>query len=370
MKRREYLREVAAEHDSYKVQLIRPLSRWLAAVAPAELSDLIWATLVEKRERGVRDRAFSFADSNYLPPSPAQQPFLDLLEASPQHGLALVRKLVSAAVEYPSNGANPGTDGFTLVFDDAPRFFPWTNTYLWSRNQGHDYSAASGLMALEAWSHNRLDAGEPIETVLADTLGPEGCCAAYLLVAVDLLISHFPTTRNALIPFLACPELLATDRVRVGMDEMDHGGTYITRDEPAGRIKLADLQARPSRRKSLDQLLPAYLTDEPASNWMRAQLRTAVEALGDYKDQASFHDPSFMGAHALNVLDPNNWEEVDGVLAYRLPAEQAAHVEQLRTHHEQLSHSNEIEVRIQLAIGGPQDASLETSRDAVESREW
>ena len=78
-----------------------------------------------------------------------------------------------------------------LIFGNGPRFFPWTNSYFWSRDQAREYSAASGLKALEAWSHKRLEDGAPVEAVLADILGPEGSCAAYLLVAIDVLLSHF-----------------------------------------------------------------------------------------------------------------------------------------------------------------------------------
>ena len=34
----------------------------------------------------------------------------------------------------------------------------------------------------------RLDDGEAVEPVLADVLGPDGSCAAYLLVAIDVLV--------------------------------------------------------------------------------------------------------------------------------------------------------------------------------------
>ncbi len=95
---------------------------------------------------------------------------------------------------------------------------------LWSRDQAREYSATSGLKALEAWGHERLDAGESVDAVLTDVLGPPGSCAAYLLVGIDLLISHFPKTRDALVPFLASPDLLAFERCRGGFEHMDSGG--------------------------------------------------------------------------------------------------------------------------------------------------
>ena len=134
---------------------------------------------------------------------------------TPQIGLDLIRKLVDTAVEHHADGKKAETNGFTIVIDGKPRFFPWVQTYFWSRSmQAQEYSAASGLMALEAWSQERLDKGEDVDAVLRDILGPEGSCAAYLLIALDVLLSHWPTTRDALVPFVANPDLLANDRTR------------------------------------------------------------------------------------------------------------------------------------------------------------
>ena len=261
-----YLREIDVKRDTYKVKAIRQFSAILASAAPAELANLITNSLIEwPRRHGssyetLDSPAFSHADSDYLPASPAQPPFLELLLASPEHGLALVRRLVSAAVESHSGEAETGENGFTVVFDDGPRFFPWTRTYFWSRDQAREYSAASGLKALEAWGHCRLDAGESVNIVLTDILGPVGSCAAYLLVAVDLLLSHFPATRSALVPFLARPDLLALERQRRGHAQMNLGG-FVIGDEPSGRLTLAD--CRRSRHVMLCSRMcyqPSYLT--------------------------------------------------------------------------------------------------------------
>src|SRR3546814_5744877 len=117
-------------------------------VAPQELADLVAASLIEPQDRRSqggrrRDQAFSFNDSDYLPPSPAQTPFLDLLEAAPAVGLGLVRKLVDEAVAFRSGYGDPETTGFLLALDDGARLFPWTQTYLWSRDQAREYSVAS-----------------------------------------------------------------------------------------------------------------------------------------------------------------------------------------------------------------------------------
>lgn len=366
-----YLREIDADRDTYKIKAVRQFSSVLASVAPAELADLVVNSLIEKPRRrrssyGPSDgHAFSHADGDYLPASPAQPPFLELLHASPKHGLALMRRLVSAAVESHSGGADAGENGFIVVFDDGPRFFPWAQTYFWSRDQAREYSAASGLKALEAWGHHRLDAGESVDAVLTDILGPVGSCAAYLLVAVDLLISHFPVTRSALVSFLASPGLLAIERQRGVHDQTDRG-SFAIGDEPSGRVTLEDLRAKPSRKISLESALPAFLSDDVDTRKLRDRLRVAVEGLEPYDDQADFADPEFMGRYALNVLDSKNWMEVEGGRVYRSPPEEAAHLECLSGRHGRLVRESEMEARIQLAIDGTEHATSATARDAVE----
>ena len=367
-----YLREIDAERDSHKVKAIRQFSTALVTTAPAELADLIANSLIKKRRRRTSsdemsdDRAFNHADTDYLPASPAQPPFLELLLASPADGLALVRRLVSTAIEFHSGGAESGGDGFTLVFDDGPRFFPWRQTYFWSRDQAREYSAASGLKALEAWGHHRLDCGEPVSAVLVDILGPVGSCAAYLLVAVDVLISHVPSARSALVPFLANPELLATERHRGGYDQIDGGGRLAFGKEPSGRVTLADLRAKPSRRTTLEDVLPAFLSDDPTSEVLRNRLRTAVDRLGPYEDNAGFGDPSFMGRYAQNILNSENWVEVEGGRAYRSPPEEAGHLKRLGESHASFVRESDMEARIRLAIDGSRYATPATAGDAVE----
>ena len=273
--------------------------------------------------------------------------------------------LVGAAVEHHSNGAEPGENGYTLVLDDGPRFFPWTQTYFWSRDQAREYSAASGLKALEAWGHDRLGAGETVDAVLADILGPHGSCAAYLLVAIDLLISHFPKTRDALVPFLASPDLLAVERYRVGRDLMDSAGRLAIGDEPSGRVTLADLRARLSRRATLENVLPAYLTDDAPANTLRDRLRAALVAIEPYGERADFGDLAFMGFHTLNVLDSANWVDVEGRRAYQSPAVEADHLEQMSAHHGEMTRNSGMGARVELAIDGSEHATSETARDAV-----
>ena len=364
-----YLTAIAKENDHYKVKAIRPFSKTLAVVAPNELAALIKCSLIEQPRRGRSRRdslngAFGFSDTDYMPVSPAQPPFLDLLDANPKTGLDLIRILVDAAVEHRADGVKAETDGFTIVFEGKPRFFPWVQTYYWSRSsQAQEYAASSGLMALEAWSHERLEKGEDVDAVLWDILGPEGSCAAYLLIALDVLLSHWPKTRDALVPFVANPDLLANDRTRLTLEEL--GGGMMLQKEPKGRVMLADLGKRQSRSISLEQLIPYYIGEDDSGQNVRSLLTKAVEKAGPYSDEADFGDPTFMGSYALNMLDRANWVEIEGGLAYRSPRQEAEHLERLEARRQAHERSFTIEARIRLAINDPAKGSPDLAREAV-----
>lgn len=368
-----YLKEVSSERDSYKVDAIRQFSKVIAPVAPAELAELVLASLLQTRDRrGRRDRrmeqAFTFADSNYLPESPAQPPFLDLLEAAPAEGLKLIRTLVAEAIAFSTDAHASVEPGFTVDFGDGPRFFPRTDSYLWSRNQCRDYSAASGLKALEAWSQQRLDDGAPVDEVLADILGPEGSCAAYLLVAVDALLSHFDVARDLLAPLIADPELLATDRMRRDHDQLGLGlDQFAFKKEPDAKVKLADLKGRPSRRVALFDVVPSYLRDDPVANRLRVQLGAAVASLEPIQSYSNWSDARLIARVANNMLQRSNWTDVGGGrLEYRHPADEAAHLDAMEKQRVEFTRSTEIESCIDLAIdGGGEYATAATARDAV-----
>lgn len=368
-----YLKEIAGERGDHKVKDIRMFSQVIAPVAPAELADLVLATLVQKRfpdrrSSTRRDRALGHSDSDYLPPSPAQPPFFDLLEAAPAEALRLIRTLVAEAVDYYSGGRMPANDGFTLILEGGPRFFPWRNSFFWSRDQSNDYSVASGLKALEAWSQKRLDDGESIEAVLADILGPEGSCAAYLQVAIDVLLSHFETSRDALAPFIANPDILAIDQSRSSHDM--HGSsieTFGMGDEPVGKVQLADLRARLSRKVALVHVIPNYIDDDPVADRLRAQLGAEVEKLEPFDKHSSWVDPRFIGRFVHHALQGSNWiKHDDGTRRHQPSPELLAHLEHMNGQHAEAVSSIDAESRINLAIEGGEHATPETARMAID----
>lgn len=348
----------------------------LAHAAPAELVDITLAGLIRKEERGcgrtARNKAFTHLDTDFLPSSPARGPFLDLLNAAPEHGLSLIRRLVDHAIIDRTEGQEPGSDGFTLMFPSGSRFFPWERSYLWSRQAEGCYSVESGLLALEAWAHARIERGDAPEQVIADVLGPKSSPAAFLLVAVDILISHWPKTMTAAIPFLSSPELLSLDRTRQIYDmmpAMELGGwSSIAPKEPAGAIRLAGLKKRPSRRYQLEQLLATFAIVEAADRTaLHALLATSSVRLGPPESDDTFASPRLMARHAMNLIDPANWPFVEGgsSRAYVSPLEEAQHVEALQMKRSAQTMDFGIHAEIQNALEDSATASPELAERAV-----
>lgn len=353
----------------------------LAQAAPAQLAELTASALIPQREedrRGVSRGGdpFTWTDSEFIPASPSQGPFLELLTHAPPHSLALVRRLVDHAIAFHSGGRPHGSNAFIVQF----RTFPWRQSYGWSHGWGRSFAVGSALMALEAWAHKRIEAGEPVEVVLDDVLGDADAPAAYLLIVVDLVLSHWPASRDAAVPFLACPELLCIDRQRWGHDVVpfpDILGVGELQREPRGLATLDSLKARPSRRAMLDELLPNYVVDAPEEvrERLAALLRDTVARLGPYPEDADLGDPAFMAVHATNLVDPRNYADVqvplrDGRTAtgrqYVPPEAERLHIERLQRARSERSNAVNMQLAISAALDNPTQSSPEFAQRAAE----
>jgi hypothetical protein len=383
----DYLRGLKGRrHNESVVEGILKFRGSLAQAAPAELADLTAAALVRNknpmRERGGYDEidgAFGFLDHEFLPASPAQGPFLELLTHAPQHGLPLIRQLVGHAVAFDSDGKLDGSNGVTIPFPEGKRFFPRIETYFWSRS-GDYYCVNSALMALEAWAHMRIERGDDVHAVLSDVLGASQAPAAYLLVAVDLLLSHWPKTLEAVVPFLASPELLSLDREREVHDYRQSSDIFALsgiQKEPAGTATLSSLRSRPSRRYVLEKLLGFYASIAPTElrNRLAGLLNEEAARLGAPNVEADMRDPALMVRHALNLIDPANWKDARITLAdesttdvreYVAPEAEVRHFDALQAKHAQHFADAGMEARISLAIDDPSKSTPDLPKAALE----
>lgn len=392
---RSYLENVRTRDHNERIMLgIIKNSGALSQAAPKELAECTLEFLISKDEdedededddrltRSMFHEAFGFHDTDFIPASPAQGPFLQLLIHAPEHGLRLIRNLIDHAISFLTRGRDFGADVITISFlDGTKKQFPWVASYNWSRDVGSGPTiAACALMALEAWGHRRIEAGESVDKVLADIVGAGNPPAAYLLVAADLLLSHWPKSRTAVIPFLACPELLCLDRQRVvhdGIEFPDLFGLKALQKEPPGAATVASLKARPSRRRMLDQLFGYYAIADSAEDRdsLATLLRQAALRLGQPKELSNFADPAFMAVHALNQIDPKNWrtktvETREGpteIVEYVSPEAEAKQLKRLEEMTHERRTDGAMDLRIRTAFN---NIAKSSASFAAQTLEW
>lgn len=233
-------------------------------------------------------------------------------------------------------------------------------------------------MALEAWAHQRVESGESFDNVLADVLGPSDTPAAFLLIAVDLLLSHRPRSRDAAIPFLASPELLWLDRERYIADlpMADPLGLNELLTQSAGAPNTQRLRDRPSRRAELCDLLGRYAVGGPPDlrDRLNALLRQATERLGPPTPQSTLRDPRLMAAHALNLVDPANWPDVvvqheDGTQTtarkYASPEAERRHFQAFESERRDQAAATNMQVSLAAALKDPASSSSEFAAEAA-----
>jgi hypothetical protein len=381
-----YLQWLRTSEDGEEA--LRPILKFRGALAravPKEFAEITAELLIPNQKDEDEDQhgrfrdAFGYHDTDFVPASPSQGPFLELLIHSPENGLKLIRQLVDHAIAFKSGGAHFGDNAIPISFPDrGERTFPWIQSYNWSRDVGSGpVITTCALMALEAWGHRRVESGEPIEKVILDVLDGDNAPAAYLLVAVDLILSHWPASHVAAIPFLGCPELLCFDRQRTIHDNMefpDVFGLKSLQKEPTGLATVDSLKARPSRRLMLDQLLPHYALDDTLENraLLGDLLRKAILRLGAPNEQSDLGDPKLMAIHALNKIDPKNWQKraVEGDLTetwdYVPPEAEALHLKPLQDAAHQRQTNAAMEARIRVALNNPSQSSQAFVAAAIE----
>ncbi len=318
------------------------------------------------------DGALAHADKDFLPEAPSQGPFYDLLTHAPSVGLKLIRHLIDGVIAHDTDGRDAGEDALVIEMPEGARRFPWMGTYGWSEHSRY-YSVTSALMALETWGHERIEKGDDIINVINDVVGEGEAPAAYVLIAIHLILSHWPESAAAGVPFVGCPELLSLDLsrpVQMAFTGIDLFGFGQLSKEPASGPRLAALKQRVSRRLSLDSLLSRYALHEPVKSErdrLVALLRAASMRLGKHQAGDDRSDPRLMAYLALNLIDPKNWNEgtheVDGEVAegfrYNPPPDEIAHFEPLQAKVAANSKDLEYTTKISLLIDHPEKSSAE-----------
>jgi len=341
----------------------------LTKAAPIEFSELVADALIidpgaDDSYPSYERRAFSHLDSQFLPVAPSKGPFLQLLQSAPEQGLLLIRKLVDHAITQYSQGQSYGSNVIAIEFPNGKKEFPWEETYLWSRQGSDHYAITTALMALETWAHDRIEKGDEFEVVLNDVLGPDTSAACYLLVAVDLILSHWPASRDLAVPFVSCPELLSIERMRIGQEGLNTTDLWGARRNEIESASLEKLKKRASRHCALEHILSHYVLFEPFNqrDEIERSLKEASKRLPAVEPDDDFRDPSFMTVHALNCLDANNYsrtveKKADGTeregWQYIAPESEEKHLNRLLSKHNEQTRDTAIPLNIGFAIEDP-----------------
>lgn len=380
---RQYLIGLAnRKRDYQESRSILQFPGMLAQAAPSEFAEMIVRALIPGYDQRhgfheERDGPFDILDLEFFPASGTKGPCWDLLRHAPEHGLSLIRRLVDHAVFYYTKGRDPGEDIISISLPDGDRSFPWAKSYRWSRQSSGHNCLTHGLLALESWGNARIECGEPFDAVLVDILGLPGSPAAFLLVAVDLILCHWPQSRDAAIPFVGCPELLCIDRERWSIDVSIHPRYLGLSPDQSDTGGQKDSECQLARRVTLTSLLGQYACCAPVESREKLveSLRVAAERLGPPSEKDNLGVPSFMVVHALNSIDPRNYREVSYIdaageqqaaMQYVSPVEERLHLDTLEASARSIQMDFEMQNRLMLALDDESHSSHEFAVAAVE----
>ena len=274
-----YLKAKASDRLSHMHRdKILPASNGIARHLPAELVDYIIAVFLSHpkddahrmNHPGSGDRELGLVGhGSFYPASPLQAPFLALLRQHEAEGLRLVKTICNYSIDvwrwlrerpdYSEEGVTP----FAVQFD-----FPWGTqsfwgdgqVYSWFRGGWGNHASKSGLMALEHWAFERIEAGDDFGTVLRKVLEGNESVAA-LGIAVSLCIAHLDKSMDFLVEFITSPHIWNWDLKRSVTDKTGSHANEIgdwTRYRHL-MIAVRELNQRPHRHIYIRDLVPYFV---------------------------------------------------------------------------------------------------------------
>jgi hypothetical protein len=383
----KYLRGL--ERD-YEARSILRFCGSAAKAAPAALADFALDLFIpqesdDNRFGGRHDHRepFQLIDMDFIPASPGQGPFFELLDSCPSEGLRLVRGVVEYATNWYREDClahGHACPSVTIDFVEGSKSFEGDfGIYQWARGGTGPLVVASALMALEAWAHRQIEQDRPFQDVLHDVLGASDSSIAFLCVGVDLVLSHWHKARDTAWPILATPEVLFFDEMRHSQDASGMGRFFLQeRESSKWPVKLADLLERPSRGCRLIDQIGSITFHGPDEMLSRTRVgleaacqRIAVSFPGNDDPLNGLHATA---ANALRMTDAANWTPIKGRLRdgseavgyqYQLApdAEAARGVAQARSAADLAVTS--LKLRIQKALTEPATSSPEIVAEAI-----
>lgn len=321
-------------------------SAGLAASLPAETAAFIRRAYLLTHDRprrggysAVCDRSDVLGigdDRDFYPASPLRPPFLQLLRANADVGLALIRDLCNHAMEgwrrsWRQQGETPIPITIDLGDGDA-EFWGDDGTYRWFRGGSHVHILDTAFLALDAWAHERLEAGDPLDE-LCRRIARGNDCNAVLGICAGLVFADLGNAATSAVALAVGthPALWTWDISRSVLDMGSHtnemgywgGSAYL-----AGALRT--LNRLPHRQRTVRDLAPLlaglapdevkaayaaaiatfldrvpYSTAEERDDAERAEARrTSFEALRQQADPANLVREVIDGRQYISIKPP------------------------------------------------------------------
>ncbi len=166
---------------------------------------------------------------NYLPASPIQPPFLNLLNHHEQEGLRLIKRVCNHSISvwrwlYSENDFDSDKRNPIPVLIEFPwatqKFWGDKDVYLWFRGVGGSSILRSALMALEYWAFEQVENGRSIDEFI-QTIVEKNECVAVLGLIVSLCMAFPSSSIKCALPIITCPHVIFWDINRKKREDSD-----------------------------------------------------------------------------------------------------------------------------------------------------
>ncbi|ESZ61981.1 hypothetical protein [Mesorhizobium sp. L103C131B0] len=278
-----------------------------------------------------------FDDQNdFYPPSPLRPPFLQLLRVAPGAGLELIRSICNHAMEgWRRSCRESGETPIPLTIDFGRGGWPFwgdESSYLWFRSGSHAHILDTALLALDAWAHERLTAGDALDD-LCHLVAGGNQCNAVLGICAGLCLADPSAALASETGFaiITHPALWSWDINRQVLDigphpsEIAHwgGSTFLAgalhrhnrlphrqhtvRDLSIHFAALATEEVKAAYAATIGTFLDRvpYLTAEERDDPERARLRRrSFEALSEQADPANLVEGEVDGRRYITIEPP------------------------------------------------------------------
>ncbi|RWN26108.1 MAG: hypothetical protein EOR97_30065 [Mesorhizobium sp.] len=343
---RGYLAKISNRAMSRVRKQIAESSGSLAAALPAATAAFIKRAYVLDHDRprshshsAIREHSetLGFDDQhNFYPPSPLRPPFLQLLRFDPEVGLELIRSVCNHAMEgwrRSWRGSAETPIPITIDFGEGDwEFWGDDGSYRWFRGGSHVHILDTALLALDAWAHERLAAGDALD-YLCRRVASGNECNAVLGICAGLCLADVAAALSSEAGFaiVTHPALWNWDISRQVSDmgsypnEIGHwgGSTFLAgalhthnrlphrqhtvRDLSIHFAALATEEVKAAYAAAIGTFLERvpYSTAEERDDPQRAELRRApFEALRQQADPANLVEGEADGQRYIMIKPP------------------------------------------------------------------